>query len=194
MQIIEWKIRLLEMDREKILDRTKKDLRSVLISAPRGVPLSMLLRDFRQILGSELPFRQLGFQRVEDFIRTVPDVVRVDRGVTGEPTCFAIADASTSQIARFVALQKKPKLKKSNAPPSIRKPVYTGFTKKAKFGPKPRSYPSPNSAGRGSSKFPALSKFPGPGNVYTGGPSPRQPKPGAYGKGMILLLIPWIVH
>lgn len=182
------------MDKEKILDRTKKDLRSVLISAPRGVPLPMLLRDFKQVLGSELPFKQLGFQRVEDFLKTIPDVVKVGRGVTGDPTCFAVADACTSQIARFVAAQKKPKLKKSNAPPCIRKPtVYTGFTKKGKFGPKaPKKsqyyqrnsgYFRSGSGGYGGGG----SKFPGTGNVYTGGPpQPRQgnkPGGGAYGKG-----------
>ena len=155
------------MDKTKVLERTSKDLRSVLISAPRGVPLRLLLSDFKMVLGSELPYRQLGFQRLEDFLRSIPNVVRIDRGATGETTCFAVADASTSQIARFVATQKKPKLKKSNAPPLIRKPVYSGFTKKSKFGPssaRPRPKSSPYFSRGGGGKF-----MMGPGNVYTGG-------------------------
>lgn len=178
------------MDKEKLLDRTRKDLRSVLISAPRGVPIRLLLSDFKMVLGYELPCRQLGFQRVEDFLRTIPDVIRLDRGVMGELTCFAVADASTSQIARFVALQKKPKLKKSNAPPMVRKPQsYAGFTKKSKFGPSSaRPKMSPYSAHR-SGGYGGRGKFWGPGSVYTGGefrgppPPPRQYNPG-YGKGM----------
>ncbi len=166
------------MQQEKLLERTRKDLRSVLISAPRGVPVRLLLTDFKMVLGCELPFRQLGFQRLEDFIKSVPDVVRVDR-VNGEYTCLAVADASTSQIARFVATQKKPKLKRSNAPPLVRKPqVYSGFTKKSKFGPssaRPKVYPgySPSYGGRKSN--------PGSGSLYMGPPRLRQY--GSYGRG-----------
>lgn len=160
-----------------MLERTSKDLRSVLISAPRGVPLRMLLNDFKMVVGSELPYRQLGHQRLEDFMRSIPNVVRVDRGPTGEPTCFAIADAATSQIARFVATQRKPKLKKSNAPPLVRKPIYAGFTKKSKFGP--------SSARPYSTRF-GGGRFVSPGNVYTGGsphmggPPPPPPPPRQY--------------
>lgn len=142
------------MDKAKLLERTSKDLRSVLISAPRGVPLRLLLSDFKMVLGSELPYRQLGFQRLEDFLKSIPDVVRIARGATGEATCFAVADAATSQIARFVATQKKPKLKKSNAPPLVHKPVYSGFTKKSKFGPSSaRPKPSPYISRGGGGKF-----------------------------------------
>ena len=150
---------------DKLLDRTCKDLRSVLISAPRGVPLRLIQSDFRMVLGYELPFKQLGFQRLDDFISSVPDVVRVEWS-NGEHTCLAVADASTSQIARFVATQKKPKLKKSNAPPMVRKPqVLAGFTKKSsKYGPSSaRPKVSPGNWGKKS--------FAGPGSVYTGGSS-----------------------
>ena len=167
------------MDREKLLDRTRKDLRSVLISAPRGVPLRMLLQDFKMILGYELPFRQLGFQKYEEFIRTIPDVVKLAMGAMNEPTCFAVADANTRQIARFVALQKKPKLKKNNTPPSVKKPINPGFTKKSKFGPS-------SARPRGGAQ----------GNIRRGGktghtvgligepwPSHQHNKPNYYGKG-----------
>lgn len=154
-----------------MMERTRKDLRSVLLSAPRGVPLRMLLNDFKMVLGSELPYRQLGYQRLEDFIRDIPDVAKLDRGATGEPTCFAVADATTRQIARFVALQKKPKLKRSNAPPLVRKSMYAGFTKKSKFGPssaRPKTSPYISRVGGG--------RFYGSGSVYVGGP-PRQNRP-----------------
>ena len=136
----------------------------------------MLLNDFKMVLGSELPYRQLGHQRVEDFLQTIPNVVRVDRGPMGDPTCFAIADSTTSQIARFVASQKKPKLKKSCAPPLVRKPMYTGFTKKSKFGPssaRPKVSPYASRVGGGGG---GGRSFSGPGNVYMGGnPKPNRP-------------------
>ena len=153
------------MDKEALLNRTRKDLRSVLISSPRGVAARLLFNDFKMVLGYELPYRQLGFKKLEDFIRTIPDVARLEPGVMGEPTYFAVADESTRQIARFVATQKKPKLKKSNAPPMVRKPLnmFPGFTKKARYGSRPpRAGPPPFRGG---------GRYGGPGGgVYTGDP------------------------
>ena len=159
------------MDNEKLLDRTRKDLRSVLISAPRGVPMRLLLSDYKMVLGCELPYRQLGYHRVEDLLVSIPDVVRVGRDATGEQACFAVANASTSQIARFVALQKKPKLKRSNAPPLTRKSMYTGFTKKSKFGP---SSARPKASPYSGRKFSG-----GGGNFYNSG-GPRFNRRGRY--------------
>lgn len=161
------------MDNAKLMERTAKDLRSVLLSAPRGVPLRLLLSDFKMVVGCEVPYRQLGFQKLEDLLKSLPNVVRLGTGATGELTCFAIADSTTSQLARFIATQKKPKLKKSSAPPMVNRPMYTGFTKKSKFGPRAR----PSTRGGGGGRFPSS----GPGHVYVGPPT-RQNK-SAYGKG-----------
>ena len=152
---------------EELLEKTKKALRSVLISAPRGVPARMLIRDYRAVMGKDLPYRELGHRTVESFILAVPDVVRIGNGPTGELTYYAIANAETQQIARFVAVQKKSKLKKSLAPPSTRgvpRPmVKTGvFTKKLKYGPR-----TPYSAPRHSNR--ALIGRPGWLCVMVGG-------------------------
>ena len=137
---------------DELLEKTKKALRSVLISAPRGVPARMIFGDYKAVMGKELPYRELGYRNIEDFIRSIPDVVRIGSGPTGEPTYYAVANAETQQIARFVAVQKKPKFKKSLAPPSTRglpRPVVkTGvFTKKFKYGPR-----TPYSAPRHSNR------------------------------------------
>lgn len=130
-----------------LLDKTRKALRSVLISAPRGVPAHLLASDFRMVLGYELPYKQLGFTKLDEFVRSIPDVVRLGNGLEGEPTYFAVADSKTSQILRFVSSQKKPKVKRSHAPPVVRKPV-SGFTKKNWFGPK-SGKPRPHRTGGG---------------------------------------------
>ncbi len=122
------------MENMELLEKTKKALRSVLISAPRGVPVRLLVGDFRMVLGYELPYRQLGFNNLDAFVHSIPDVVRLGSGLQGEPTYFAVADSKTSQILRFVASQRKPKIKKAHIPPSARKPV-TGFTNKPLFSP-----------------------------------------------------------
>lgn len=141
------------MDKGELLEKTKKDLRSLLISAPRGVPARLLLSDFKMVTGKELPYRQLGFRNLDDLVRAIPDVIQSGMGSTGEMTFFGVANANTQQIARFVKVQKKPKLKKSGAPPPVRlrTPVNKmAFTNRNRYGPRstPRAAPKFNRYGR----------------------------------------------
>ena len=128
--------KLTAMDRDQLLDKTKKALRSLLISAPRGVVVHLLAKDYNMVMGKELPYRELGYRSLDDFINSIPDTIRLGHG-PGGLTCYAVANAETQQIARFVALQKKPALKKSLRPPAIvSKPTkMSGFSKKNHFGP-----------------------------------------------------------
>ncbi|XP_025090824.1 tudor domain-containing protein 7-like isoform X2 [Pomacea canaliculata] len=89
---------------------TKAMIRSVLISEKNGVPASRFLEDYREITGEKIPFKLFGFSRVEDFIRSIPDVVRIGHGL-GEPTYYAVANEATAHIQSLVAKQrsKKPK-------------------------------------------------------------------------------------
>ena len=130
------------MEREQLLEKTKKALRSVLISAPRGVPAHLLLSDYRKVMGKELPFRALGFSSVEQFVAALDDVVRVAPGPTGVTTLYPVANQETKQIMRFVAAQKKAPLKKSLVPPPTvhKTPAkMAGFTRKTqRFGVRQR--------------------------------------------------------
>ena len=125
------------MDTQELLDKTKIALRSILTSAPRGVPARLILKDYKMMMGKELPFRNLGYGSVEAFIQSVPDTVRLAPGATGELTMFPVANEQTQQISRFVASQKKPKLRKPLRRPSAvaRRPSkIVGFSTKSKFG------------------------------------------------------------
>ncbi len=121
------------MDNAELFEKIKKGIRALLISAPRGVPTRLFLVDYRKVMGQELPFRALGFRDVREFIHGLPDVIREAPGPTGEPTLFPVVTAETSQIARFVATQKKPKIKKSLMPPSTTTPSRKGGMKTAGF-------------------------------------------------------------
>ncbi len=139
------------MDRTELLEKTKKEVRSLLISAPRGVPARLLLSDYKMVTGKELPYRQLGFRSLDDLVRAIPEVVRADMGSTGQLTFFGVANANTRQIARFVQVQKKPKLKRSGMPPAIsfRTPVNrTAFTSRNRYGPRSTPRPMSRSYGR----------------------------------------------
>ena len=170
------------MDPDQVLEKTKKELRSLLISAPRGVAVSLLAKDYRMVMGKELPYRELGCRNVEQFIHSIPDTIRVAHGPAGL-TCYAVANAETQQIARFVASQKKPSLKKSLKPPpvAIRQPTkMSGFTKKSHFGPgssRPRKFY--NAGGGGgyppANRPPQQQYIPAGYHVRPGGPSGSGP-------------------
>ena len=131
------------MDRGKILERTRRDLRSLLISAPRGVPVHLIPKDYKLTVGSLLPLRELGFSRLEDFLATIPDVVKVSMGAMGVPTAFAVANADTVGILSLVSRQKKPKLKKSGLPPSAAVIRPHAFVSRPRYGPRPHQSFSP---------------------------------------------------
>ncbi len=134
------------MDRGELLEKTKKELRSLLISAPRGVPVRLLLNDYKMVTGKELPYRQLGFRNLQDMISSIPEVAQTGMGATGELTLFGVANSTTRQIARFVQVQKKPKLKRSGAPPAVHlAPLNrSAFTSRNRYGPRMTPGRAPN--------------------------------------------------
>ena len=101
----------LSVSMEETLKRVKSDVRSVLLSAPRGVLKRNFRREFMSLVGQDLPLGKLGFTSLDDFIRSSPDVVRESIGPTGEPTLYVVANEQTQHVASLVARQKKPSLK-----------------------------------------------------------------------------------
>ena len=95
---------------ESLLKNTRSMLRSVLLSAPRGVRARNLEGEYRGITGKVIPYRQLGYKSLKDFMSSLQDVARLSM-VDGEPVYYGVADSSTAHIAKMVAKQKKPKKK-----------------------------------------------------------------------------------
>ena len=104
-------------EEEKLKKETKSMLRAVLISAPRGVIARKLQAEYESITGKSIPYRKLGFCTLEDYLRSIPDVISASEGSTGELTFFGVADASTDHIAKVVSKQRKPKLSRAHVPP-----------------------------------------------------------------------------
>uniref|UniRef100_A0A3Q2ZNC6 Tudor domain containing 7 a n=1 Tax=Hippocampus comes TaxID=109280 RepID=A0A3Q2ZNC6_HIPCM len=86
----------------------KKMLRSVLQSSKEGVNIQSLQFEYRSLCGENIPLRKLGFLNLEDYLRSIPSVVRLDYH-NGELRCYAGVCSETAHIAQLVARQKSSK-------------------------------------------------------------------------------------
>ena len=126
------------IDLEKLKKRVKSDVRSVLISAPRGVLKRNFRREYMGLVGSDIPLSQLGYNSLDDFVYHNRDVVREGAGPTGEPTYFVVANAETQHVADLVSKQKKPslsKLRKAAPKPNFKRPNFVPTHSRSRNAP-----------------------------------------------------------
>ncbi|XP_029020138.1 tudor domain-containing protein 7A isoform X2 [Betta splendens] len=86
----------------------KKMLRSVLQSSKTGVSIARLQSDYQLLCGEIIPLKKLGFVKLEDYLRSIPSVVRLEYQM-GDVKCFAAVCKETAHIAELVAKQKSSK-------------------------------------------------------------------------------------
>ncbi|KAM9363643.1 tudor domain-containing protein 7A [Symphorus nematophorus] len=86
----------------------KKMLRSVLQSSKAGVSISSLQSEYRSLCGESIPLKKLGYSKLEDYLRSIPSVVRLEYRM-GEMKCFAAVCQETAHIAELVAKQRSSK-------------------------------------------------------------------------------------
>lgn len=99
---------------EELKKKTAVLLRSVLVSSPRGVPLSQLNKEYKVFSYSNIPFKEMGFSSVEMFIKNIPDVASLKRNNDGQLVVVGVASEADKHVAKLIAKQKKPK-KRSKA-------------------------------------------------------------------------------
>lgn len=94
-----------------------KSIRSVLVSLGcttnlqhnqmnRTLSARQLNNDFRELLGHPIPFREFGYNHIDDFLRDIPDVVSVQIK-QGELHVQAVSDKSVANIEKMVGRQKE---------------------------------------------------------------------------------------
>lgn len=64
----------------KMLDSEsiQKMLRSVLISSKTGVSVNNIQSEYRSLCGEIIPLRKLGYSTLEDYLKSIPSVVRLE--------------------------------------------------------------------------------------------------------------------
>nr|AGI95999.1 tudor domain-containing 7 protein [Branchiostoma floridae] len=81
------------MEKNLVPDEVKKFIRAVLLSEQGGVPVRRLCTDYRNLIGHVLDWRGLGFTRLEDFVKAMPDVCRLEAlGPEKELRVYGIGD------------------------------------------------------------------------------------------------------
>lgn len=107
---------------EELKKKTRVLLRSVLVSSPRGVSLSHLNKEYRVFSYSNIPFKEMGFDSVESFIKSIPDVASLKRDNDGQLVVVGVASEADKHVAKLIAKQKKPK-KRSKPAVKLRRPT-----------------------------------------------------------------------
>ncbi|XP_051579424.1 tudor domain-containing protein 7B-like isoform X2 [Myxocyprinus asiaticus] len=127
------------------VELVKKMLRAVLQPSKSGMSLSQLQVDYKNLMGELIPYKQLGYATLDAFLHSMPSVVRLDKGQSGEVVCHATAGDETAHITKLAARQRtakktdrpqvvncqmrvKPAALVLNAKPrmSLRQPVHLG--------------------------------------------------------------------
>ncbi|XP_017144667.1 tudor domain-containing protein 5-like [Drosophila miranda] len=117
------------MDTSGELELIKKMVHSVLVSSPERMTLQKLSRDYKEMVGSEVPHRQYGHRDVETFLRSMPDVIKV---IGSGPMAIVqpLSTAKSAHIQKFVNNQKK--ISKKSRIPAAQKPSNLVFINERK--------------------------------------------------------------
>jgi len=92
-------------DQSVLKDNTKTELRAVLNSTPTCLPLNRLQADYRHLVGHDIPYREMGYDTLTEFIVDIPDVITCWMS-HGQLMTKAIADKNTERITSLVARQR----------------------------------------------------------------------------------------
>uniref|UniRef100_A0A8C5R4E0 Tudor domain-containing protein 5 n=1 Tax=Leptobrachium leishanense TaxID=445787 RepID=A0A8C5R4E0_9ANUR len=91
----------------------QKDVRALLIASKSGLSIQELEKDYRMMIGSNLPLRTLGYRSTMEMLLDMPHVVNVHTKGDGTVVLSAVVDEATKGIAALVSQQKEPSKTKS---------------------------------------------------------------------------------
>uniref|UniRef100_A0A671LT34 Tudor domain-containing protein 7B-like n=1 Tax=Sinocyclocheilus anshuiensis TaxID=1608454 RepID=A0A671LT34_9TELE len=87
----------------------KKMVRAVLQSAKSGVSLSNLQVEYKDLTGELIPYKQLGYATLDALLHSMPSVVKLDKGQSGEVVCHATTGNEMTHVTKLAARQRTAK-------------------------------------------------------------------------------------
>lgn len=94
------------MNKDRILETLKKDVRSLLIASKLGLSVQELERDYRMMIGSPLPVKTLDYRSTMELLQDMPDVVNFYTKVDGSVVLSAVVNEETKSMAELVSRQR----------------------------------------------------------------------------------------
>lgn len=105
-------------------------LHSVLSCEKGGIPLSKIEDEYRVLIGTPIPYQQLGYRTVAEYIKSVPHTAVIRKAADGVAIVEAVPNLRTAHVSQMVANQRtasktKPVVRPSRHPaprtgPSVR--------------------------------------------------------------------------
>lgn len=92
-------------DKAQKKEETKKQLRALLLSAPAALTVIELKRDYHDFMGDPIPYREFGYTSLEDFLKDMPDALRVS-WKNGVMCLQPVAQEASVHIQKLVSKQK----------------------------------------------------------------------------------------
>ncbi|XP_050094055.1 uncharacterized protein LOC126576790 [Anopheles aquasalis] len=87
------------------MESLKSQIRGVLISNRKQMTVQNLMADFKSLEGEDIPYKQFGFKTLEDLLRTMPDVLRV-QGYGRQATIQLVLTKTTEHMRELVEKSK----------------------------------------------------------------------------------------
>lgn len=87
-------------------------LRSALVSTKGRVDINTLQKDYRMLMGEDIPYKRFGYNKIEDFLKALP-TLNVTKESNGQIYVDAAPTEKTAHIASLVNRQKSAPKKKS---------------------------------------------------------------------------------
>ncbi|XP_030756731.1 uncharacterized protein LOC115882678 [Sitophilus oryzae] len=103
----------------------KSIIKSILTSSPLVSTITTVQRDYRELVGSKIPFHELRYNSVEQFLKSIPDICVID-GTGPFAAVFPVLSEKSAHIDLMVSRQKVT-TKRRSAPPMKRKTTPAPF-------------------------------------------------------------------
>nr|DBA18039.1 TPA: hypothetical protein GDO54_016334 [Pyxicephalus adspersus] len=112
------------MDKYQMIERLKKDLRSLLIASKHGLSIKELEHDYRMLVGSPLPVKSVGYRSTMEMVQDMADVVTIQTKADGTINLTGVVNEETKGVAELVSRQKSSSKVKTTNRRGITKPRY----------------------------------------------------------------------